>query len=97
MVTKTHRIAPCHPVPVAQTGFELGDDVLARAIRDARQTRDKALQQEALTWLWVCCPDVADELGLALPLTSSATSPTPSHTTPEALGYLQRYSAFSLA
>lgn len=97
MMTKTHRIplgnAAPKSAPAAQTGFELGDDLLARAIRDARQTRDLVLQQEALAWLWVCCPDVADELDLALPGTTSA----PSNHTPDPLGYLQRYSAFSLA
>ena len=97
MITKTHRIPPGNSARTstlaAQTGFELGDDVLARAIRDARQTCDPALQQEALAWLWVCCPDVADELDLALPGTTSAQA----NHTPDPLGYLQRYSAFSLA
>jgi hypothetical protein len=39
----------------------------ARAIKDAGQTDDPVLQQEALAWLWVCCPDLADELRLPAP------------------------------
>lgn len=97
MITKTSRITPCNPDPINQAGFELDNDVLARAIRDARQTRDKVLQQEALAWLWICCPDVADELGLGMPVATPVTNPAQAHTAPEALGYLQRYSAFSLA
>jgi hypothetical protein len=43
------------------------DDVTAHAIKDAQQTQDSVRQQEALAWLWVCCPDLADELQLPLP------------------------------
>ena len=39
----------------------------ARAIKDAGQIDDPILQQEALAWLWVCCPDLADELRLPAP------------------------------
>jgi hypothetical protein len=45
------------------------DDMLRQAIADARQSQDAVLQQEAITWLWVCCPDVADELSLPRPKT----------------------------
>jgi hypothetical protein len=45
------------------------DDMLRQAIADARQSQDSILQQEAITWLWVCCPDVADELRLPRPKT----------------------------
>lgn len=43
------------------------DGMLQQAIADARQSQDAALQQEAISWLWVCCPDVADELRLPRP------------------------------
>jgi hypothetical protein len=43
------------------------DEMLRQAIADARQCQDSLLQQEAITWLWVCCPDVADELSLPRP------------------------------
>ena len=65
------------------------DGMLALAIKDACQTQDKALQQEARTWLWVCCPDVADELGL--PLLPFYAQPA------QVLEYSQKYSALSLA
>lgn len=37
---------------------------IARAIRDATQTDDPALQQEATSWLWTCCPDIAEQVEL---------------------------------
>ena len=43
------------------------DGMLQQAIADARQSHDLVLQQEALAWLWVCCPDVADDLRLPRP------------------------------
>ncbi|MEZ4861124.1 MAG: hypothetical protein R3C14_07455 [Caldilineaceae bacterium] len=43
------------------------DEMLEHAIRDALQTADPHLCAEARAWLWVCCPDVADDLGLAYP------------------------------
>jgi hypothetical protein len=43
------------------------DEVTAHAIKDAQQTQDPMRRQEALAWLWVCCPDLADELQLPLP------------------------------
>lgn len=48
------------------------DGMLQQAIADARQTHDPALRQEAVSWLWVCCPDVADELRLPKPKTLKA-------------------------
>jgi len=62
--------------PLAEeAGFERNDSYLqkiegavnqtiARAIRDATQTADPALQQEAASWLWVCCPDIAEQVDL---------------------------------
>lgn len=40
------------------------DWTIARAIRDATQTADPALQQEAAAWLWICCPDIAEQVEL---------------------------------
>jgi hypothetical protein len=37
---------------------------IARAIRDATQTADPARQQEAAAWLWICCPDIAEQVDL---------------------------------
>ena len=58
-----------------EVGFEAGDSYLqkmngavsqtiARAIRDATQTADPALQHEAASWLWICCPDIAEQVEL---------------------------------
>lgn len=38
--------------------------MLSRAVQDACQSADRALRQEAQAWLWVCCPDVAEQLEL---------------------------------
>jgi hypothetical protein len=51
---------------------------IAHAIRDAMQTVDPALQQEAASWLLVCCPDIAEQVELpelhydAMPALASA-------------------------
>jgi hypothetical protein len=76
--------------PVDKATFDVADGLLPHAIKDAKQAKDSTLQQEALAWLWVCCPDVADELELPTPEETSAIQP-------DITGYLQRYSAFSLA
>ena len=58
-----------------EAGFERGDSywqmidgavsqTIARAIRDATQTADPVLQQEAASWLRVCCPDIAEQVEL---------------------------------
>lgn len=58
-----------------EASFEYVDDYLQRvegavsktiahAIRDAMQTADPALQQEAASWLWTCCPDIAEQVEL---------------------------------
>lgn len=39
--------------------------MLSRALQDASQSVDLALRHEARAWLWVCCPDVADQLELS--------------------------------
>lgn len=43
------------------------DNMMQQAISDARQSHDPVLRQEALAWLWICCPDVADDLRLPRP------------------------------
>lgn len=40
---------------------------IARAIRDATQTTDPARRQEAAAWLWICCPDIAEQVELPDP------------------------------
>ena len=37
---------------------------IVRAIRDATQTLDPARQQEAASWLMICCPDIAEQVDL---------------------------------
>ena len=76
---------------------DLVDDALLCAIRDARQTCDKALRQEALTWLWICCPDIADELGLPTPETALEAVSKVKETQPEVIDYFRRDAVFSLA
>jgi hypothetical protein len=61
--------------PAGDAGNERGDSywqwmdsavnqTIARAIRDATQTGDPALQQEAASWLLTCCPDIAEQVEL---------------------------------
>jgi len=40
------------------------NQTIARAIRDAMQSADPKLQQEAASWLWICCPDIAEQVEL---------------------------------
>jgi len=99
MIAETLRVAyPTHdyaqhdsskPDPLDKANFDLTDGVLTHALKDAKQAKDGALQQEALAWLWVCCPDIADELALPTPETGTIQ--------PDITEYLQRYSAFSMA
>lgn len=43
------------------------NQTIARAIRDAVQTANPVLQQEAASWLWTCCPDIAEQVELPEP------------------------------
>lgn len=43
------------------------DTMIVRAVHDAQQNEDPALRREARTWLWICCPDLADQLDLPNP------------------------------
>ncbi|MCX6043860.1 MAG: hypothetical protein NT075_02010 [Chloroflexi bacterium] len=75
--------------PMDNAPVDLADGLLTCAIKDARQSQDRALQQEALAWLWICCPDVADDLRLpALAATEIQSDVT---------GYFRRYAAFSFS
>lgn len=40
------------------------NQTIAQAIRDATQTSDPARQQEAASWLRICCPDIAEQVEL---------------------------------
>ncbi len=77
-----------------ETNLDLTEGMLVRALKDVRQTRDRSLQQEALGWLEICCPDVVDELDLGLLGVDDARRPEGQ--TPPA-SYSQKYSLFSLA
>ncbi len=78
-----------HSDPMDKANFDLADGLLTRAIRDARQSQDRTLQQEALAWLWICCPDVADDLRLPALAASEIQR--------DVTGYFRRYSAFSFS
>lgn len=51
-------------------GIDTGDPwanltcgVILRAVQDA-QLSNPEIREEAIAWLWVCCPDIAEKLGL---------------------------------
>ena len=62
------------PSPVKTEGFEVIESVTALALRQAQQSQDPALQGEALSWLWLCCPDIAEEMNLPGPPSSPRES-----------------------
>ncbi len=66
--------------------FALVDEMLKRAISDVTQAHDLRLRWEALAWLWVCCPDVADQLRLTYPESTAVHQ--------QATAYMDRYAAF---
>jgi hypothetical protein len=72
---------PSRPRICPDTESTVMHGMTACAIKDAGQTDDPVLQQEALAWLWVCCPDLADELRLPAPATAVAA---------QAINYLDR-------
>ncbi len=69
----------------AASNFEVVDSMMARAMQDARQAEDLALRQEALTWLWVCCPDIAAQLDLPEPGAQPVTLEVVAYTARHAL------------
>ncbi len=68
------------------TAFALVDEMLKRAISDVMQAGDLCLRWEALAWLWVCCPDIADQLRLPGPEAADVQQ--------RATAYMDRYAAF---
>lgn len=72
------------------------DEMVKHAIQDATQLRDSVLRREALAWLQVCCPDIADQLPSAgLPPADAATLSLMAVETidlhQKAVAYLKRY------
>jgi hypothetical protein len=63
-----HRTLTGRPEPEAAESAVV-ESVTSVALRQARQSDDPLLQREALSWLWVCCPDVAEAMGLPTPAT----------------------------
>jgi hypothetical protein len=63
---------------------QLDDALLVRAVRDAYRLDNPALRSEALAWLWVCCPDVADELALPTPEAATLTQLVAAYVTRQA-------------
>jgi hypothetical protein len=47
--------------------FAVIETVTALALCHAQQSQNPALQSEALSWLWLCCPDMAEEMNLPEP------------------------------
>lgn len=65
------------------------DEMVQHALQDASQSRDLGLRWEALAWLWVCCPDIAEQLLLTWPEGIPATVDVQQ----QATAYLDRYPA----
>jgi len=66
--------------------FVMVDEMVQHAIQDATQSCDLPLRGEALAWLWVCCPDIADQLPLPGPGAVDVQQ--------KAVAYLDRYPAY---
>lgn len=64
---RTTRRSGQHAQPFCSRQCEkvVEDQVTAQAIYDAHQTESLLLRQEAAEWLWVCCPDIAEDLELS--------------------------------
>lgn len=73
----------------ADTTFALLDEMVKHALQDATQSCDIGLRWEAVAWLWVCCPDIADQLLLTWP----EDMPQDIDMQQQALAYLERYPA----
>lgn len=65
------------------------ETMIVRAVHDAQQNEDPALRQEARTWLWICCPDLAVQLNLTSPDASDHLDGLPN----EAAAYCRRQRA----
>ena len=73
----------------ADTTFAMLDEMVQHALQDATQSCDLDLRWEAVAWLWVCCPDMADQLRLTLPESLPEHVDVQQHAT----AYLARYPA----
>ena len=69
------------------------DEMVKHAIQDAIQLFDPALRREALAWLQVCCPDIADQLPAAGVETLSLMVVETIDLQQKAAAYLERYPA----
>lgn len=70
------------------------DEMVKHAIQDATQSCDPALRREALAWLQVCCPDIADQLPRAGMETLSLMMVESIDLHQKAAAYLERYPAW---
>lgn len=74
---------------VLDTTVGLLDEMVQHALQDATQSRDVGLRWEAVAWLWVCCPDIAEQLLL----TWAEGMPAAIDVQQQAAAYLERYPA----
>ncbi|MEZ4730940.1 MAG: hypothetical protein R3E79_27785 [Caldilineaceae bacterium] len=65
--------------------FGMVDEMVQHAIQDASQLTDPSLRWEALAWLRVCCPDIAEQLRLPWPEALDVSQ--------KAAAYMDRYPA----
>ncbi len=69
------------------------DQMVKHAMQDATQAFDPALRWEALAWLQVCCPDIADQLPSASAETLSLMMVETFDLHQKAAAYRERYPA----
>jgi hypothetical protein len=67
------------------------NEMVKHAIQDATQSCDPALRREALAWLQLCCPDIADQLPPAGAQTLSLMVVEAIDLHQKAATYLERY------
>jgi hypothetical protein len=70
------------------------DQMVKHAIQDATQSWDIDLRREALAWLQVCCPDIADQMPSAGAETLSMMVVETIDLHQKAAAYLERYPAW---
>ena len=73
----------------ADTTVGMLDEMVQHALQDATQSRDVGLRWEAVAWLWVCCPDIAEQLLVTWP----EGMPASVDVQQQAAAYLERYPA----
>lgn len=74
---------------VIDTTVGMLDEMVQHALQDATQSGDVGLRWEAMAWLWVCCPDIAEQVLLTWPEGMPATIDVQQ----QATAYLDRYPA----